>query len=72
MLSGCGLTLGPRVATTYLIVEPGKPLVCLSNTTVTGRRLDAPEDSPPVKQAIGGWIVMPESHFAALMRAAQK
>lgn len=70
---GCtGLTLGPRTRTAYIMVIPGKPLVILSQTTVTGRRLDVAADSPTIQQDIGGWVAMPQAHFDALMRAAKK
>jgi len=38
------------------------------NVTVTGQILGTDQ---PVKQDIGGWICMPNSHFEALMRAAE-
>ena len=71
LISGCGLTLGPQTKTTYVIVPVGKPIMVLENVTVTARLVDAPPDSAPIKQAIGGWYVLPPDHFNALVKAAQ-
>jgi len=66
---GCAeITLGPRTKTVYTVVYPGKPLQILESQRVTGRVLDGNGDA--VRQDVGGWIVMPAEHFAALQRAA--
>jgi hypothetical protein len=59
---------GPQVATRFVIVQPGRPLLILSNDTVTGKRLD---DDSYGEQAIGGWVAMPREHFDALTRAIE-
>ena len=66
LLCGCGLTLGPTVKTEYVIVHPGKPLEVLENATVKGKVLDGTAD--PVRQDIGGWVVMPQDHWNAVKR----
>lgn len=66
--SGCN-GIGPRVETRFIIVHPGKPLEILSNTKVTGRRID---DDSVASQDIGGWIAMPREHFEALKRAIER
>jgi hypothetical protein len=70
---GCDLTLGPRIATKYVIVRPGKPLQVLSQgIVVEGRILNqSDEQAGVVKQDISGWIVMPLDHFEALKKAAE-
>lgn len=69
---GCGgLSIGPQTKTQYVMVNPGRPLLILSNSTVTGRVIDATSDQAPVQQDIGGWVAMPQSHFRVLIEAAQ-
>jgi len=65
---GCGLTLGPTVKTEYVLVTPGNPILVLENRRVEGRRLDG---AGVASFDIGGWVAMPEEHFAALKRAAE-
>ena len=65
ILSACGdLTIGPKVETRYVIVEPGNPLVVLENVTVRGRTLK--DEGQVVRQDIGGWVAMPASHWAVV------
>jgi len=71
MTSGCsGLSVGPQIRTEYVVLHAGKPMQVLENTKVEGRVLDGSGDT--VTQEIGGWLVMPPSHFEALKRAAEK
>jgi len=68
--SGCGnLSLGPRIATKYVLVYPGYPGKVMNNVTVT--ILPATGEST-VQQDIGGWVVMPQEHFDALKRAVEE
>lgn len=69
MTSGCNLTLGPVTRQVYTIVYPGKPLQIVENQVITGKIMDGTSEAP-VKQNVGGWVVMPIEHFAALQRAA--
>lgn len=65
ILSGCGdLTIGPKVETRYVIVEPGNPIVVLENVTVRGRTLK--DEGQVVRQDIGGWVAMPASHWSVV------
>ncbi len=66
---GCDLSLGPKVATKYLIVHPGKPLQVLSQAKVKARLLDGSGDA--VEQDIGGWICLPPDHWDAIKRALE-
>jgi hypothetical protein len=59
---GCDLTLGPKVATRYVLVNPGIPVEILENKSVQCRILKD-EDGAAVKQDIGGWIAMPPEHW---------
>jgi hypothetical protein len=68
LISGCDLTIGPKTKEIYTIVHPGAPLQILESQKVTGRVLDG--NGNAVRQDVGGWIVMPAEHFAALQRAA--
>jgi len=67
--SGCGLTLGPTVKTEYVLVTPGNPILILENRTLEGRRLDG---GGVASFDVGGWVAMPEEHFHALKRAAER
>ena len=64
---GCGLSLGPQTKTEYVLIHPGKPLEVLENKTVLGRVLDG--SGSPVKQEIGGWVMMPPDHWLVVKRA---
>lgn len=66
LLSGCSpsLTLGPKVETRYVVVVPGRPMEVLGDVEVEGRVLDGSGDA--VKQQVGGWVMMPPSHWAAI------
>ena len=68
LISGCDLTIGPKTKEIYTIVHPGKPLRILENRKVKGRVMDGTGGA--VEQDLGGWVAMPEEHFAALQRAA--
>jgi hypothetical protein len=69
--SGCDVTLGPKTRQVYTIVHPGRPLQIVKNQVVTGRILEGGGTEAPVLQDVGGWIVMPEEHFRALVKAAR-
>ncbi len=68
--SGCGLTLGPKVGTEYVILHPGLPMQVLENSKMKGRTLDGTGDA--VQQEVGGWIMMPPSHWEAIKRNLEK
>ncbi|MBE7558230.1 hypothetical protein HS125_04520 [bacterium] len=63
-------TMGPRVETRYVIVHPGYPGRVVENTKALVAPLRVAGD--PARQDIGGWVVMPEEHWDALMRAIEK
>ena len=67
MISGCDITLGPKVKTVYAIVYPGKPIEILQNAKVIGRVLNA-YTLDPVTQDIGGWIAMPPEHWELIQK----
>ena len=68
---GCaGVTLGPQVRTEYTILHPGRPMQVLDGITVQGRALDGSGDA--VRQDVGGWIMMPPDHWAAIQRALER
>lgn len=67
--SGCGLTLGPVAEKTAVIVRPGKPLIVTKNVTVEGTQLETNE---PVKQDIGGWVIMPKEHWDVIKARLEK
>ena len=62
-----GCTIGPRIATKYIIVHPGKPIEVLENRKIKGILLEDPGD--PVTMDIGGWVAMPPEHWEAVTRA---
>jgi len=61
-----GCTIGPKVLDRYTFIYPGKPLQILSNSTVTGRRLDG--QGGVTKQRIGGWVCMPPEHWEYIQK----
>lgn len=63
---GCGMTLGPKVETRYVFPLPGEPGRVMGKEKVTIQLLDGSE--APVKQDIGGWVVMPWEHWSAVKR----
>jgi hypothetical protein len=67
---GCGLTLGPQIQTTYVILHPGRPMQVLENKMLKGRVLDGSGDA--VEQDVGGWVMMPFSHFEAVKRNLER
>jgi hypothetical protein len=67
--AGCDLTLGPKVKTTYVLIQPGKPVEILESVKVKVRLLDGGVD--PVVQDVGGWICLPPEHWAAVQRAIE-
>jgi hypothetical protein len=69
-VSGCDLTLGPKVKTVYTLIQPGKPLEVLESMKARGRVVGSTGD--PVMQDIGGWIVMPPEHWDAIERALKE
>jgi hypothetical protein len=71
VISGCtGLTLGPQVKTEYVIMNPGRPAQILENKNVVVKPLDG--QGNPVVQDVGGWVVMPETHWSALKAAFEE
>ena len=70
ILSGCGLSIGPKTKTEYIIARPGHPAQVVEQKTIL---TILPENaSQPVSQDVGGWIVMPREHYEALMKALDK
>lgn len=67
MISGC--TIGPIAETRFVVIKTGLPIQILTPTKVEGRKL---KDDTIGTQDITGWVAMPQDHFDALMRAAQK
>ena len=68
---GCsGISMGPQVRTEYVILHPGRPMQVLENTKIRGRVIDGSGDA--VEQEIGGWVVMPNSHFEAMKRSFEQ
>ena len=67
--SGCDFAIGPKVRTDYVVMHPGRPLQILENVTVKGRILDG--DGDAVEQDVGGWVVMPPDHWAAVQRSLE-
>lgn len=66
---GPKITLGPTTETEYIVAHPGQPAKVVENRKVKV----LPESAKnPVEQDIGGWVVMPQSHFDALMRSIDK
>ena len=65
-VSGCDLTLGPKVATKYVVVHPGKPLQILSERPVVVPVRLLGEADPQVgarDQDVAGWVAMPKDHW---------
>lgn len=62
-------TIGPVKQTEYVVAHPGQPGQVVENTQVLLMPAGA---SQPVKQDIGGWMVMPQDHFDALMNKLKK
>lgn len=52
----------------YVIVRVGAPIQVLDNVTVKSKRIG---DNTLIKQDVGGWIAMPEGHYAQLMEWAE-
>lgn len=59
LMTGC--TIGPTVEVRHVLIHPGQPLRVMENVTVEGERLDG---GGAASHDIGGWIVMPPSHWA--------
>ena len=65
-----GCTIGPKIEDRWTFIYPGKPIQILSNSTVTGRRLDG--QGGVVKQRIGGWIAMPQEHWEYIQKRLEE
>lgn len=67
VIGGCngGLTLGPTVERSVVLLKAGQPVQILENRTVKARPLSGPEQV--VRVDIGGWVAMPPEHFDELM-----
>lgn len=69
LTASCSLTLAScEVKTVFVPMIPGSPGEVVAPASVLIRRLG---DEQVGEQRIGGWIVMPPEHFAALKRAAE-
>lgn len=67
MLTGC--VIGPTVEVRHVLIHPGQPLRVLDNVTVSGERLDG---GGAAEHDIGGWVVMPPDHWAAIKAIIEK
>ena len=67
--SGCDLTLGPKTKTVYTLVYEGKPMEVVESAKVKGIVLDGTGDA--VTQDVGGWGMMPKTHWQAVQRALE-
>lgn len=67
VIGGCngGLTLGPTVERSVVLLKAGQPVQVLENRTVKARPLNGPEQV--VRVDVGGWVAMPPEHFDELM-----
>lgn len=68
---GCsGLTIGPKVETRVIIVQPGLPVEILDSVVVSARVLRRDGDAPTdvFQQDIGGWVAMHPGHWDSLKR----
>ncbi|MBN2714106.1 MAG: hypothetical protein JXR97_16930 [Planctomycetes bacterium] len=69
LLTGCSVTLGPRVEKKTVIVKAGMPLEILENVTVEAKLLKAPDGEVDVfEQDIGGWVAMPPEHWGSVKK----
>lgn len=65
-LSGCGVTVGPRVETQVVILRPGNPVRILENRRMKSQALTGSEEI--ISQDVGGWVSMPPEHWDAVKR----
>ena len=69
-LSGCGVTVGPRVETQVAILRPGNPVRVLENRRMKCQALTGSEAM--IQQDVGGWVAMPPEHWDAVKRQLEK
>jgi hypothetical protein len=70
LVSGCDLTLGPKVKTMYVLIQAGRPVEILEKSSLKVRILSTGNEKvDPVVQDVGGWVAMPPEHWAAVERA---
>jgi hypothetical protein len=69
-LSGCGVTVGPRVETQVVILRPGNPVRILENRRMKSQALTGSEEI--LSQDVGGWVSMPPEHWEAVKRQLEK
>ena len=67
ILTGC--TIGPTVETRHVFIHPGQPLRVMTNVKVSGERLDG---GGAVTHDVGGWVMMPPTHWAAVEAALKQ
>jgi len=67
-LTGCNVTLGPRVEKKMIIVQAGTPIEVLTQTVVDCRVLTETGmgEVDVCQQDIGGWIMMHPDHWKSL------
>lgn len=70
-LTSCGLSIGPQVKETAVLVHDGQPGVVVGNVSVRVQ-FEKAGGEQFVDQKIGGWMVMPKPHFDALMTRLKK
>ena len=69
-LSGCGVTVGPRVETQVVILRPGNPVRILENRKLKCQSMTGSEAM--ISQDVGGWVAMPPEHWDAVKRQLEK
>lgn len=69
--AGCDLTLGPKVETRYVIVQPGLPVEILENERLRCRVLKD-NGGATVTQDVGGWVAMPPKHWQAVKAEVER
>lgn len=69
LLVGCsGLTLGPTVERTAVIVRAGTAVEIVEDVAVTARVLKEDGTTEEFQQHVGGWITMHPDHWETLKR----
>lgn len=67
VMTGC--TIGPTVEVRHVLIHPGQPLRVLENITVRGERLDG---GGVAEHDVGGWVMMPPSHWQTVKGVLEK
>lgn len=75
LLTGCDITLGPKVEKKAIIVYPGVPVEILQAVKLDCHTLVKSEQEGEVdvfKQDVGGWVAMPPEHWKSLKAEVQR